>query len=232
MLAVCHLPQRSVDLKSHSATPITSSTSRKRLFIEALGLDDETLSQPTRLRESSPLSFPPTFLCDFVIHYRGAAFHVHKLVLCQQSAYFRAYIEQLTSGQRSYECSDHPSIAHCIRLPDSCGKVEANKEDFRLFLCHLYFAGHYSCLPWRVRDDINPTAEPAPAVSFDCADGGKLFERLERLKAACSSKLLDDTTLPAVNEPVLSLCHCFDCASVPARAEVNISLMLEHSNQE
>ena len=46
--------------------------------------------------------FPPSRISDLVIHYRDTAFHVHKLVLCCHSSYFRAYIEQLTADQRAY----------------------------------------------------------------------------------------------------------------------------------
>ena len=72
------------------------------------------------------VQFPPAHLSDFVIYYRHTAYHVHKFVLDYHSSYFRTYIEQLTTEQRAYpaeECNDHSDITHCIRLPDSCGKV-------------------------------------------------------------------------------------------------------------
>ena len=35
--------------------------------------------------------FPPRSLCDFVIHYRSADFHVHQVILHLQSAFFRDF---------------------------------------------------------------------------------------------------------------------------------------------
>ena len=42
-------------------------------------------------------------------------------------------------------------------------------DDFRLFLCHLYFAAHDSCIPYQVAADVDLTAVPAPELSIDCA---------------------------------------------------------------
>ena len=138
-------------------------------------MQDSSSSEPDDMvaveaLQASDVHFPFKVFSDFVIHYRGTAFHVHKFVLCYHSAYFRAYIEQLTNGQRAYpldECSDHPNTAHCIRLPDDCGKEEASAADFQRFLCHLYFMQHYSCIPYRVATDVDLTAQPPPAVTLD-----------------------------------------------------------------
>ena len=92
------------------------------------------------------------------MHYRDAAFHVHKFVLSYHSSYFRTYIEQLVKGQRAYpqsECGEHADITHCIRLPHSFGKEEADVDDFQLFLEHLYFAAHHSCPPFPVPTEVD-----------------------------------------------------------------------------
>ena len=105
----------------------------------------------------------PTFLADFVIHYRGTSYHFHKFALCYHSTYFRNYIEPLTNGQRAYptdECSEHAGILHCIRLPDRCGMMEADTDNIRLFLYHLYSAFRYNCLPYTVHRPVDLVAEP------------------------------------------------------------------------
>ena len=118
-----------------------------------------------------PCHFPPAFHSDFVIHYRGTSFHVHKFILSCHSSYFRTYRQQLADGLRAYpttECNEHADIAHCIRVPDSCGKLDASSDDFRLFLCHLYFADCYGCMSFRPVTDVVMAAQPPPLVSLTC----------------------------------------------------------------
>ena len=157
--------------------------------------------------------------------------HVHKFVLFYHSVYFRTYLEPLINGQRAYtadECSEHPEITHCIRLPDSCGKVEADTDDFRLFLCHLYFAQHYNCIPSQVAASIELTAEPPPTVILGYEYYGK--NHLDRLRKR-SSSVFDAPESPATYDSVMSLCHYFDCKIVSCRAEHTCLLVVQaHSD--
>ena len=178
--------------------------------------------------QQQPCHFPPAHCADFVIHYRQADFHVHKFLLCYHSAYFRTYLEQLTAGKRAVspdECSGHPSIAHCIRLPDQCGKERADEDDFRLFLCHLYFACHYECVPFQPDDcGVDLTTEPNSEFTLEAqpfADGSDL-------EVVIAPPLIPDDGQPDVEEAVLSLCHYFDCAQLLSRAEDNILLVVDH----
>ena len=97
--------------------------------------------------------FPPRPLVDFLIHYDGADFHVHKLVLYRHSAYFRTYFDTLDavataqptvalrilradspaqaplsdSGSpvsKKAKLCNHPHIAHCIHMPQQTRLVE------------------------------------------------------------------------------------------------------------
>ena len=191
----------------------SGNKSHKRSADEALG--------------SEVVNLPPACLSDFVIHYRHTAFQVHKFVLCYHSSYFPKYIGHLIHGQRAYptdECDEHPAIPHCIRLPDSCGKVEADCDDCCVFLCHLYFAQHYNCIPYRMADAIDLAADPEHAVTLT----HPRLNNWQKLKQAISSEgcccLLDPS---ALYEAVMSLCHYFDCAVVPKRAEDNCLLAVE-----
>ena len=169
--------------------------------------------------------FPPAYLSDFVIHFRNTAFHVHKLALIHHSSYFRTYIEQLTAGERATdECDEHTDIPHCIVLPDACGEIDADVDDFKLFLCHLYFAQQYSCIPYKAAVDVSLDAEPAPALSLSCPT----LSSLAALKAASSSEF-DSASPPAVHETVLSLCRHFDCSLVLSRAEDNVLLAMSET---
>ena len=171
--------------------------------------------------------FPPAFLSDFVIHYRGTAYHVHKFILCYHSSYFSTYMTTLVNGQRAHptdECDEHPAVAHCIRLPNSCGKVEASSDDFGLFLCHLYFAQHYSCVPYTVASHVDLAALPPPDVLLDYPK----FNSYTDLEKATRSTLLAPEP-PEVYEAVMSLGHYFDCALVLSRAEDNLLLMVAAS---
>ena len=172
-----------------------------------------------------PCHFPPAYLSDFVIYYRNTAYHVHKFILCCHSAYFRSYVEQLTDGQRAYpldECDQHPTVAHCMRLPDSCGKMEANSNDLRLFVCHLHFAEQYSCIPYKAASEVDLAGQPPPAVSLT----RPVLTDSEELDDATSSRL-DTFDASKTNESVMSLCHYFDCAVLLSRAEHNMPLVLE-----
>ena len=185
------------------------------------GCSDSRKRSASTALQTSAVRFPPACLSDFVIHYRGTAYHVHKFVLHYHSSYFRAYIDPLVAGQRACaadECDDHPSIAHCIRLPDSCGKVEAVCDDFRLFLCHLYFAQHYSCFPYQAASDIDLTGETPPAVTLTYPQF--LFRR--ELQELSKGNVLF-THAHELCEAVLSLCHYFDCAVVLSRARGQLS---------
>ena len=109
-------------------------------------------------RRTNPGFFPPRQHADFVIHYDDKAFHVHKFVLHHHSAYFRAYFKTLTQSldssipppTKKRRSCHHPSIAHCIHLPQQMYLVEeegiVDAADFDLFLCHLYFSDRY-CYP-------------------------------------------------------------------------------------
>ena len=172
--------------------------------------------------------FPHAAFADFVVHYRGTAFHVHKLALIHHSSYFRAYIEQLTAEERATdECVAHTDIAHCIVLPHDCDGIDASVDDFRLFLCQLYFAAQYSCFPFHSAVGVDIDAQPAPAISLSCPTLGSF----SALKAASSSEF--DTATPlAVHEVVMSLCRHFDCALVLSRAEDNMLLTMESADNE
>ena len=206
--------QSSWQQQYRSSSGSAGKTSRKRSAPEA--------------QQSDPVVLPPRRLARLVIHYRDAAFHVHKFILYHHSAYFRTYIDQLTDGERAYsndECSDHVSIAHCVRLPDRCGKVDASVDDFRLFLYHLYFPRQYNCIPYHMADvHIDLTADLPPTVSLD----SPAFPNCRELLAATSNEILD---APAIDEAVLSLCHYFDCALLLSRAEDNLRLVVGAEQQ-
>ena len=168
-------------------------------------------------RSKDVVCFPPAFLSDFVIHFHSSAFPVHKFVLCHHSSYLRAYIEQLTAGERAYaadECSDHPDVTHGIRLPNSCGKHETVEVDCRLFLCPLYFAQQYSCCPYTV--DL--TSVPSPVATLDCPS----FATWQLLFAATSS--CQDSHYAHCSVVLVSY---FDCARLLSRCEGHSLLVLE-----
>ena len=211
----------------NTADPIDTSVdnssnggvSRKRSATEALSAN--------RIR----VQFPPFDVADFVIHYRNTDFYVHKFVLFHHSAYFRTFIRELIHGERVYEsddCADdeHPYVTHCIRLPNRCGKRKTSVDDFRLFLCHLYFIPHYSCFPYRVATEIDLSVTPAPAV---CLDWPALTTWKQLLKAT-SSVFFASQTADTYLE-VLSLCDYFYCAQLLSRCEDNMLLLVKEDRK-
>ena len=190
--------------------------------------------------------FPPPDHADFVLHYANTSFHVNKLVLYHHSAYFRTYFQTLptapspstsskstkkrkraqrrssSSAEESHQC-DHPAIAHCIHLPQLTmlvGKDEVHANDFRVFLCHLYFSHHYCYPPCLPKTDIELDAPVSPPMSF-------VFPRLPSLDWSNDSPQLrfrDEWYV--FNESLLTLAHYFDCAAMMAQCEaVMLSLV-------
>ena len=146
---------------------MSDTFSRKRTAAIA-ELEGAELPSSTEALRADELSLPLTAKSDFVLHYRGLSIRSHKLLLTMVSSYFRTYMASLVDGQRSYpaeECNEHPDVDHCIRLPDSCGKVDASVDDFRRFMLQLYFPQHYLCTPYLVAADVDLAATPAPIAS-------------------------------------------------------------------
>ena len=121
---------------------------------------------------STAVCFPPRLVADFIIHY-DTDFHVHKLVLYHHSAYFRAYFQALLDSSSpsngTQPCSSHPQIAHCIHLPRQTRLVEktpVTADDFRLFLCHLYFSSHYCYPPYLPSADLDLSSD-TPSLTVD-----------------------------------------------------------------
>ena len=132
------------------------------------------MSESTADTVEDTVLFPPREHADFVIHYDNTAFHVHKLILHHHSAYFRAYFQSLSrssensstgpSSERSKRCC-HPSITHCIDLPQQITLVEqtaVTAADLQLFLRHLYFSHHYCYPPYLPKTDIDLDAHNPP----------------------------------------------------------------------
>ena len=114
--------------------------------------------------------FPPALLSDFVIHYHGTAFLVHKFVLHLHSAYFRALFLALppatTPSAHSADCQ-HPHIAHCVHIPtqqEPATNSPLTADDFCELLCHLYYPAHYRYPLYLPHDDVDLSDEQ----SFAC----------------------------------------------------------------
>ena len=152
-------------------------------------------------------------------------FHVHKFVLHYHSAYFRAYFETLSNSSSSSSsdnsqppCS-HPHIAHCIHLPQQTEVVEnepVTAADFRLFLCHLYFASHYRYPPYLPKTDIDLELEadsaplslefPPPPPSLEWCEGGTPMRS-------------PNNRSPKSYDSLLTLAHYLDCAAMMKQCE-------------
>ena len=157
--------------------------------------------------------FPPRQHADMVVHYDCSAFHVHKLVLHHHSAYFRRRFETLSA--MSAPCSSHPNTAYCIHVQREATLVSykaVTADDFRLFLCHLYFSDHY-CYPPHLPDTDVDLDEDAPPISLD-------FPALKSLRWDDDTPLrVDDDNHLVHNEALLTLAHGLECAAMKAQCE-------------
>lgn len=107
--------------------------------------------------------------------------------------------------------------------------MEADIDDFLLFLCHLYFAHQHCCMPFTVSRRVDLHAQPPPDVTLDCS----ACEDWNELREATDS-VLDELKLN--NEPlavywsVMSLCHHFRCAKPLSRAEHNLLVPVQSTD--
>ena len=56
-----------------------------------MSLDSSSASMSLDATTETVVTFPPSELADFVLHYDNTAFHVHNFLLHHHSAYFRTY---------------------------------------------------------------------------------------------------------------------------------------------
>ena len=215
------LYSHSTSLHDHSMSTSTLHMSDQPLLDTSTSLT-RTTTGPTPPLTATDVHFPPPELADFVIHYRGTSYHVHKFLLTYHSSYFRAYILQLKGSERSYaadECDGHAGIAHCIRLPDDVMEsCRCNTADhFQLFLAHLYFAQHYCCPPYRHRTHLSLDGQPLPPITLT-------YPHLPWKAMLPHIALWQSTSfadLPPLSMCVLSLAHYLDCAVLLEQCETN-----------
>ena len=121
--------------------------------------------------------FPPHQYADFVIHCGETDFYVHRFVLHYHSDFFRAHLDTVSRAthlpcrsSRQAKACNHPSIAHCIHLPRYTTPVPTRSitaNDFRMFVCHLYFGSHYCYPPFLPKTDVDLEAASLPvSLSF------------------------------------------------------------------
>ena len=162
---------------------------------------------------------------------------MHKFVLHQHSAYFRAYFQSLPvssprrrpakRAKRSRSAAvdeakpcDHVT-AHCIHLPQQSRLVEktaVTAADFRLFLCYLYFSAHYCYPPFLPKTDVALGGDEAEAdttifpvsLSFPPVPYGQSIDWHESKVL----RLTDKSGEPQSNEAVLTLAHYLDCTAL------------------
>lgn len=135
--------------------------------------------------------FPPRPLCDFVVHYEGHSFFVHKVKLHERSKYFRTYFETLPSPhkrQRREEESEPRGCSHdrsisCMELPGIerrfCLGRSADRplviavDGFLAFLYALYFPSSEPYFPFKMK--VKPTLEEQP----DDIDATQVYPELK-----------------------------------------------------
>ena len=186
---------------------------------------------------SDTVCFPHREHVDFVIHYDSKDFHVHKQILHHHSAYFRAYFLTLSPppsrskapkrrrakrsstplSEEEAETCNHPSVPHCIHLPQQTTLVAetvVTAACFDLFLRHLYFSAHYCYPPYLPKTDVELSADPSPL--------SHTFPPITSLEwgVNCPLRCTDvaDTDLDS-RESLLCLAHYLDCAAMITQCE-------------
>ena len=186
-----------------------------------------------RFTSSLLLLLNPRERADFIIHYADMHFHAHKFVLHHHSAYFRTYFQMLStpsassstlspsdsspSSNSSQPCN-HPTIAHCIHLPQQTTLVEQTPVmagDFELFLDHLYFSSHYCYPPCLPKTEVHLDADAPPiSLTFPPITSLDWSHKSPQLRSAETSRSDHE-----YDESLLTLAHYFDCAAMMAQCE-------------
>lgn len=138
-----------------------------------------------------------------------------------------------TSSYAKQQPCNHPSIAHCIHLPRQTtlvSKEAVDAEDFRLFLCHLYFSSHYCYPPFLPKTDINLEAySHLLPVSLS-------FPALPLIDWSTKSPQLRLTTDGeckrwCYHEALLTLALYFDITAIMQQSEAVMLTMLQHGER-
>ena len=208
------------------------------------------------LGEHADVFFPPRQYADFIIHYDTKDFYVHKFVLHHHSAYFRAYFQTLPppapprgrqvkrrkakrsnspAADEGKEDCDHPSIAHCIHLPQQSMLVQkkpVTAAHFRLFLCHLYFSSHYSYPPFLPKADVDLDADTLP-TSLAFPPVASLDWGIDSTPLRFADDASGDSATKKVwKEALLMLAHYLDCAQMMQHCEAVLLTMVNYGAEE
>ena len=73
--------------------------------------------------------FPPRSLSDLILHYRDVDFHVHKLVLYQHCAYFRAFVLSLQPAPAPAAAASESAAASAPEPAASAASASAARDD-------------------------------------------------------------------------------------------------------
>lgn len=181
--------------------------------------------------------FPPRPLCDFVVHYEGHSFFVHKIKLHERSGYFRTYLNALRSPHKrqkreeekkeeeSMQCCPHghdPDIA-CMELPGIERRFLTSRfgdrpkiiaaDIFLGFLYALYFPSNEPYFPFEVK--VRPTL----GEQADDVDGTQTYPDL---KAGFRDLLTRGVNGNLINTRWLDLAVYLGCSTLLTRADTVI----------
>ena len=87
-------------------------------------------------------------------------------------------------------------------------------DDFRPFLCHLYFASHYCYPPFLPKTDINLDTSPSP-LSLTFPD----VPSIDWSDESTQLRFIADSDRFVRNEALLTLAYYFDCAALMRQCE-------------
>ena len=214
--------------------------------VEQAGVEEQTDSQQLIASPTLPtigsfevigdaVFFPPRQLADFVLHYDDISFHIHRFVLHFHSTFFRTYFETLSrathdsspSSKRARRCN-HPHIDDCyqmLRQIQLVTKEAVTADDFRLFLCHLYFGAHYCYPPYLPLTDVDldSDVDPLPvSLSFSPSP-------ISWFVHSTQLRMCDEGREFVMHESLLTLARSFDCAQLLKRCEAVLLSAVEWS---
>ena len=218
----------------------TSSTSSTRSSTSSTcsSLSSPSSSTRTTLGDSELLQvyFSPSATSDFVVHFQGMRFHLHKAVLAAHCSLLLTYPQPQSkstapaSAKRRKalgSCPQCRETGRCVQLPDGVSALGWDYQDLYLFLKHIY---------WPQRFDVPPFVRGELGSAFYVEEYDKdtpSFPTFPKpgpwapLPALTSETLLSEGGAVGVYDSVLEFARLFGATHVLERAQAAMLRRLE-----
>jgi len=175
----------------------------------------------------SNVYFPPRNQCDFIIHYGGTNFHVHKYLMTHHSVVLQNYLDVTSCAPSESEC-EHDRSIRCIHIsPIALRELQEtnpsplNAEAEAVTHCSILVMQHFlSYLYFRNELPLPPLYRVDTDLQVHQSDMGTPFAPWPVI----TNVLLTTPSIPRVLFGILSVAHYLDCPILMERMDNVLSV--------